>query len=324
MTTQVAKLNVRVARKIEEAQDICMLELASLDGSALPGFSAGSHVDVFLPNGLVRQYSLCNHPQETDRYQIAVLRCADSRGGSTAVHDLIKQGDTIAISAPRNNFALQHEAQKHLLLAGGIGITPLLSMAERLSTMGADFELHYAARSMQRMAFVSRIRESAYAENVKFYSDDAKQDAELKLDELIAAQDAGTHLYVCGPTGFMNAVLDKARALGWADDRLHREFFGAEVPAVQDGDEAFEVQLASSGKVVQVPVGVTVIHALTEAGVEIPYSCEQGVCGTCLTRVLEGTPDHRDMFLTEAEQACNDQFTPCCSRSRSVRLVLDI
>ena len=324
MTTQVAKLNVRISRKTEEAQDICMLELASLDGAALPGFSAGSHVDVFLPNGLVRQYSLCNHPQETDRYQIAVLRCEDSRGGSAAVHELLKDGDTISISAPRNNFALQHEARKHLLLAGGIGITPLLSMAERLNTLGADFEMHYAARSEQRMAFVRRIRDSAYASHVRFYCDDDKAAGELKLSEVLAAHDAGTHLYVCGPGGFMNAVLAKARELGWSEDCLHREFFTADAPQVQDGDQAFEVQLASTGQLIQIPVGVSIIHALEKVGVEIPYSCEQGVCGTCLTRVLEGTPDHRDVYLTEAEQACNDQFTPCCSRSRSARLVLDL
>lgn len=324
MSTQLATLNVRVSRKVQEAQDICMLELTSLDGSALPGFSAGSHVDVFLPNGLVRQYSLCNHPQETDRYQIAVLKCADSRGGSVAVHDMVHEGDSIAISAPRNNFALQPEAKKHLLLAGGIGITPLLSMAERLHTVGANFELHYTARSQQRMAFFKRIRESAYAQGVKIYSDDAKENGELKLDQVLSGADAGTHLYVCGPHGFMQAVLEKARALGWPEDQLHREFFGAELPLVQDGDQAFEVQLASSGKVVQVPVGVTVLNALNEAGVEISFSCEQGVCGTCVTRVLEGIPDHRDMYLTAAEQACNNQFTPCCSRSRSARLVLDL
>ena len=324
MSTQVAKLNVRISRKTEEAQDICMLELASLDGAALPGFSAGSHVDVFLPNGLVRQYSLCNHPQETDRYQIAVLRCEDSRGGSAAVHELLKEGDTLSISAPRNNFALQHEAHKHLLLAGGIGITPLLSMAERLNTLGADFEMHYAARSEQRMAFVRRIRDSAYASHVRFYCDDDKAAGELKLSEVLSAHDAGTHLYVCGPAGFMNAVLEKARELGWSEDCLHREFFTVDAPQVQDGDQAFEVQLASTGQRVQIPVGVSIIHALEKVGVEIPYSCEQGVCGTCLTRVLEGTPDHRDVYLTEAEQACNDQFTPCCSRSRSARLVLDL
>ena len=324
MSTQVAKLNVRISRRTEEAQDICMLELASLDSAALPGFSAGSHVDVFLPNGLVRQYSLCNHPEETDRYQIAVLRCEDSRGGSAAVHELLKEGDTISISAPRNNFALQHEARKHLLLAGGIGITPLLSMAERLSTIRADFEMHYAARSVQRMAFVKRIKDSPYASQVKFYCDDDKAAGELQLSQVLAGRDVETHLYVCGPSGFMNAVLDKARELGWGEDRLHREFFTAEAPQIQEADLAFEVQVASSGQLIQIPVGVSVIHALSEAGVGIPYSCEQGVCGTCLTRVLEGTPDHRDMYLTEAEQACNNQFTPCCSRSRSARLVLDL
>jgi vanillate O-demethylase ferredoxin subunit len=320
-----ATLSVRVARKTQEATDICSLELVSTDGSALPGFSAGSHVDVHLPGGVVRQYSLCNDPAETHRYLIAVLRDPGSRGGSVAVHDAVKEGDELKISEPKNHFALAHEAQRSLLLAGGIGVTPILCMAERLAVTGADFEMHYATRSRDRMAFIERIQGSAFAGKVQFHFDDGAPEQRLDLQALLAQPQAGTHLYVCGPKGFMDAVLGTARAAGWGEAQLHWEFFSAGADtAPRTGDEAFEVQLASSGRVVVVPPDKTVVQALAEAGVEVLVSCEQGVCGTCLTRVLQGTPDHRDVYLTPEEQEANDQFTPCCSRAKSARLVLDL
>jgi vanillate O-demethylase ferredoxin subunit len=320
-----ATLSVRVARKTQEATDICSLELVSTDGSALPGFSAGSHVDVHLPGGVVRQYSLCNDPAETHRYLIAVLRDPGSRGGSVAVHDAVKEGDELEISEPKNHFALAHEAQRSLLLAGGIGVTPILCMAERLAVTGADFEMHYATRSRDRMAFIERIQGSAFAGKVQFHFDDGAPEQRLDLQALLAQPQAGTHLYVCGPKGFMDAVLGAARAAGWGEAQLHWEFFSAGADtAPRTGDEAFEVQLASSGRVVVVPPDKTVVQALAEAGVEVLVSCEQGVCGTCLTRVLQGTPDHRDVYLTPEEQEANDQFTPCCSRAKSARLVLDL
>jgi vanillate O-demethylase ferredoxin subunit len=320
-----ATLRVRVARKAVEATDICSLELVSVDGGALPGFSAGSHVDVHLPDGVVRQYSLCNDPAETHRYLIAVLRDPASRGGSVAVHDAVQEGDELQISAPKNHFALAHEAGHSLLLAGGIGVTPILCMAERLSVAGASFEMHYAARSRDRTAFVERIQGSAFADKVQFHFDDGAQEQRLELPALLARPRPGAHLYVCGPKGFMDAVLATARAAGWGEQQLHWEFFSAGAEAApRTGDEAFEVQLASSGRVIMVAPDKTVTQALAEAGVEVLVSCEQGVCGTCLTRVLQGTPDHRDVYLTPEEQAANDQFTPCCSRAKSARLVLDL
>jgi vanillate O-demethylase ferredoxin subunit len=320
-----ATLRVRVARKAVEATDICSLELVSVDGGALPGFSAGSHVDVHLPGGTVRQYSLCNDPAETHRYLIAVLRDPASRGGSVAVHDAVQEGDELQISAPKNHFALAHEAGHSLLLAGGIGVTPILCMAERLGVMGVSFEMHYAARSRERTAFVERIQGSAFADKVCFHFDDGAQDQRLDLPALLARPQPGTHLYVCGPKGFMDAALATARAAGWGEQQLHWEFFSAGAEAApRTGDEAIEVQLASSGRVITVAPDQTVTQALAEAGVEVLVSCEQGVCGTCLTRVLQGTPDHRDVYLTPEEQAANDQFTPCCSRARSPRLVLDL
>ena len=316
-------LSVRVARKSIEAEDICSLELVSADGAPLPAFAAGSHIDVQLPGGPTRQYSLCNDPAETHRYLIAVLRDARSRGGSAAVHERVKVGDTLVISAPKNHFALAHDASSHLLLAGGIGVTPLLCMAERLAHAGADFEMHYCTRSPARTAFRQRIAVAPFASRVAFHFDDGEAAQKLDIAALLAAPRAGRHLYVCGPKGFMDAVLGSARAQGWPQAQIHYEFFGADT-APAAGDGGFEVMLASSGRVIKVAPDRSVVQALAEAGVSVATSCEQGVCGTCLTRVIEGEPDHRDLYLTPQEQAANDQFLPCCSRAKSARLVLDL
>jgi vanillate O-demethylase ferredoxin subunit len=318
-----ATLKVRVARRTAEAEGISSFELVSAGGEPLPAFAAGSHVDVQVPGGPTRQYSLCNDPAETHRYLIAVLRDAASRGGSTGMHDRVKEGDLLTISAPKNHFALAHDAASHLLLAGGIGITPLLCMAERLAIVGAPFEMHYCTRSKARTAFAARIEASAYAPKVLFHFDDGPVGQKLDIAALLAAPQSGRHLYVCGPKGFMDAVLASARAQGWPQAQIHYEFFAAE-PVAPGGGEAFEVMLASSGRVVPVPAGCSVVQALAGAGVSVATSCEQGVCGTCLTRVIEGVPDHRDLYLTPEEQAAGDQFLPCCSRAKSARLVLDL
>lgn len=318
-----AGFSVRVARKTVEAEGICSFELVRTDGQPLPAFAAGSHIDVEIPGGATRQYSLCNDPAETHRYLIAVLRDAGSRGGSVAMHDSVNEGDVLSISAPKNHFALAHDAASHLLLAGGIGVTPLLCMAERLAQVGAAFEMHYCTRSKARTAFALRIAASVFASRVAFHFDNGPADQRLGLDAVLADPQPGRHLYVCGPKGFMDAVLATARAKGWPEGRIHHEFFGAEVAARAD-DGSFEVKLASSGRVIPVAADCTVVQALADAGVSVATSCEQGVCGTCLTRVIEGEPDHRDMYLTPEEQAAGDQFLPCCSRSKSPRLVLDL
>ena len=275
-----------------------------------------------MPGGALRHYSLCNDPAETDRYLLGVLKDARSRGGSVAMHAQVHEGNTLRISPPRNHFPLAEAAPHSLLLAGGIGVTPLLSMADALHRAGASFELHLAARTRARLPFVERLRRSGFAGQVMSHLDD-EPDTALNIAALLANAPAGSHLYVCGPAGFMDAVLGTARNSGWSADRLHFEFFGAEV-APQAGDGSFEVELASSHRVIIVPADRSVAHALAEAGVALATSCEQGVCGTCLTRVLDGVPDHRDLYLTPEEQAANDQFTPCCSRSKSARLVLDL
>jgi len=315
-------IDVVVVSRNNEAQGICTYELANVDGSALPAFSAGSHIDVHLPGGLIRQYSLCNHPDEQHRYLIGVLKDPASRGGSQSLHEHIKGGDRLRISEPRNLFPLVHEARRSLLFAGGIGITPILCMAERLAHSGADFEMHYCARSSERAAFVERIRNSPFADRVFLHFDEQPETA-MNTAQVLANPQPDTHLYVCGPSGFMQHVLDSARAQDWQENALHREYFAA-APVDSSNDGSFSVKVGSTGQVFDIPPDKTVVQVLESHGIDIPMSCEQGVCGTCLTRVLEGVPDHRDMFLTEEEQACNDQFTPCCSRSKSPMLVLDI
>jgi len=325
-----ASRRVRVARKKVEAQDICSFELVAVDGEALPAFTAGSHIDVHIDvhmgapadGGLVRQYSLCNEAHSTGRYLIAVLLEPCSRGGSMAMHAL-EQGQEVRISDPKNHFALAHEASHHILLAGGIGITPLLCMAERLAATGASFELHYCSRSAQRAAFAGRIKSSAYADRVQFHFDDGAAEQKLDLAAVVNAAVPGAHLYVCGPTGFMDWVLATGRAAAWPEERLHREYFAA-APFDTSNDGSFEVQVASTGAVIRIGADQNVVQALAAHGVQIETSCEQGVCGTCLTKVIAGMPEHRDMFLTPDEQARGDQFTPCCSRSKSARLVLDL
>ncbi|MFY3386134.1 PDR/VanB family oxidoreductase [Paracidovorax sp. MALMAid1276] len=321
MTAQET-LRVRVVKKQAEAEGIASFELARVDGAALPPFSAGSHIDVHLPGGLVRQYSLCNASQESHRYRIAVLRDAASRGGSVAMHDQMHEGDDITISTPRNHFVL-HPAQRTVLLAGGIGVTPLLCMADRLVATGADFALHYCTRSAERTAFAAEIAASAMAPHVHFHVDTGAPEQRLDLAAVLAAPGADKRLYVCGPAGFIDHVVVSAKAMGWAPDRIHLEYFGA--PA-QDtaGDQGFEVRIASSGKVYPIAADESVVEALRREGIDILTSCEQGVCGTCLTRVLEGEVDHRDMYLTDEEKASNEQFMPCCSRARSKLLVLDL
>jgi vanillate monooxygenase ferredoxin subunit len=321
--SNASALSVRVANKATQAQDIMTFELVDVNGAALPAFAAGSHVDVHLPGGITRQYSLCNNPQETHRYLIAVLFDAASRGGSRAMHEQVAVGQLLQISVPKNHFTLAHEAGRSLLLAGGIGVTPILCMAERLAGIGAEFEMHYCTRSVERTAFKDRIAGSGFASKVKFHFDDGDAAQKLDMNRLLAEPQDDLHLYVCGPKGFMDAVLKTARTAGWPESQLHFEFFGAEV-AKSDSDAGFDVKLASSGRIVRVAKDKTVVKALADAGVEILTSCEQGVCGTCLTRVLEGVPDHKDSYLTLEEQAANDQFLPCCSRAKTASLVLDL
>jgi len=238
------------------------------------------------------------------------------------MHELQPRQELL-VSEPRNHFALAPAASRHLLLAGGIGITPILCMAEHLAQQGGEFALLYSTRSAERAAFLERLSASPFAPRVRVHRDDGPADQKLDIAAAVAARSNGTHLYVCGPAGFMDAVLGAARAAGWDEAALHREYFAGGVTKSGD-DGAFEVQIVSSGAVIRVAADQTVAAALAAAGVDVPLSCEQGFCGTCLTRVIAGVPDDRDLYLTDDERARGDQFTPCCSRAKSPRLVLDL
>ena len=316
-------LRVRVARKTPEAEGIASFELVDANGGELPAFDAGAHLDVHAPGGHVRQYSLCNAPGERQRYLIGVLRDPAPRGGSAALHDGLRVGDTLDVSPPKNHFPLDEQAQRSVLFAGGIGVTPILAMAEHLHAIGADFTLHYCTRSAARTAFAQRLASSGYAAQVQFHHDDGASDQKLDLARTLAQPEAGTHLYVCGPSGFLDAVRATARDAGWPDAQVHFEYFTG-VAQHAATDRHFDIVIKSSGQVIRVEAAQTVTEALEANGVVVPTSCEQGVCGTCLTRVLEGEVDHKDLYLTPEEQAANDQFLPCCSRARSARLVLDL
>ncbi|GAB7530538.1 PDR/VanB family oxidoreductase [Pseudomonas sp. 3A(2025)] len=317
-------IDVVVISRKEEAPGICSYELARADRSPLPAFSAGAHIDVHVPGdaGWVRQYSLCNAPSEQHRYQIGVLDDPASRGGSATIHRLLQAGMHLRISEPRNLFELATDARRSLLFAGGIGITPILCMVEHLAATDADFELHYCVRARDKAAFINRLQASAFADRV-FVHVDEEPASVLQAASVLAGPQPDVHLYVCGPGGFMQHVLDSARAQGWSEANLHREYFAA-APVDTSADGSFSVKVNSTGCVFEIPKDQSVIQVLELHGIELPVSCEQGVCGTCLTGVLEGIPEHRDMYLTEEEQALNDQFTPCCSRSKTPLLVLDI
>jgi vanillate O-demethylase ferredoxin subunit len=316
-------LEVRIVGRRVEAEDILSFELQRADSGPLPPYSAGAHVDVHLPGGLVRQYSLCSPEGMHSKYTIGVLKEPSSRGGSKLLHERVQVGDTLAISEPRNKFPLDVHARRSLLFAGGIGITPILAMADELARDGRDFELHYCARSCGRMAFVERITSSPWAAKVSLHFDDGATEQRLDATRALAAPGDDAHVYVCGPAGFMNHILGTGRSLGWEETRLHREYFVAE-PTNHAADKPFELELRRSGRKVFVPADKSAAAALAEAGVDIPLSCEQGVCGTCLTPVLDGIPEHRDFYLTEEEHQRNDRFTPCCSRSVTPRLLVDL
>lgn len=318
-----AWLEARVAEITRVAADVRGYELVPAAGDRWPDFSAGSHVDVELKQGLVRQYSLCNAPGETERYRIAVRLDEAGRGGSRHLHYEVRRGDRLRISRPRNNFRLDEAQSDYVLIAGGIGITPLLAMAYRLHALDKSFTLHQCARNRAAVAFADEQPEFPFADHIMTWLDDAAFDQRFDMARATGAYRAGRQLYVCGPAGFMRAVMDRAAALGWPQEALFSETF---VPPQVDAAEnrPFEVELRRSGRVLQVPADAFLIDVLHDNGCGVMCSCTQGICGSCLTPVLEGEVDHRDAILTDAERAANDQMTVCVSRARGERLVLDL
>jgi|SRR6266446_6953381 len=314
-------LEVKVARRLDEAQDIVSLEFVPASGSSLLAFEAGSHVDVHVAPGVVRQYSICNDPRESHRYVFGILREPQSRGGSATIHAQFAEGRVLRISRPRNNFRLIESARHSILAGGGIGITPILSMAWRLHALGSSFELHYCTRTLARTAFKDLLKSAPFADRISLHLDDGPREQQFDIDACLAKPDADTHLYACGPGGFMEHVTSGATRLGWAADHVHTEYFSADVDVTGD---VFTVRAARSGLTLAIPANQSIADVLLANNIELPLSCEQGVCGTCVTPVLEGVPDHRDFYFTDEERAANDQMTPCCSRAKTPLLVLDI
>lgn len=310
-------MTLTVTDRTDDRGDIARIRFG---GDALPAFTAGAHLDLWLPDfGAWRQYSLCSDPAQAGVYEIAVLKDAKSRGGSEAVHATARVGATFTVEGPRNHFPLVEEATRTILLGGGIGITPMLAMAERLHALGRDFTLHYCTRSRDVTAFLDRLETAPWADRVVHHFDDGDAAQRLDLARDLPEPAPGTHLYVCGPQGFMDWVIATAEAAGHRN--IHREYFAAEVDKSGGG---FEVEARASGRTLTVGPGDTIAKVLAAAGIRVEVKCEEGVCGTCVTDVIEGEIDHRDRFLTEEERADGDQICVCCSRARGARLVLDI
>lgn len=314
-------LSVIVKRICPQTADILSFELVSAGGEALPASTPGSHIDVAVADGIVRQYSLCNGPGEDGSYVIAVKREPVSRGGSAAMHERVREGDVLSISVPRNHFPVDWSAQSHLLLAGGIGITPLLSMARHLQAAGAGFQLHYFVRSDDHIAFRELLGSPDLRSKVSLHLGLSATEVRACMQSLLASRAAMQHLYFCGPAAFMALAADLAKP-GWPAESVHMEYFSA--PASEAPKGSFEVRMKRSGGACVVPEGKSIVEALAEKGVMIETSCEQGVCGTCLVSVCGGEPDHRDVYLSDQEKRDGDKILPCVSRSRSPVLILDV
>jgi vanillate O-demethylase ferredoxin subunit len=316
-------IEVQVKRVTHEASDIKSFELGYADGSCLPSFQPGSHIDVHLGAGMVRQYSLCNGPNDTCAYLIAVKKEAASRGGSRGMHERIKVGDTLTISSPRSNFELAPQAARHLLVGAGIGITPLLSMARHLLASASDFQMHYFGRSVEHAAFHAALSGPEFAGRVVFHLGLDAEAVRATLQGLLAQRPQDAHLYLCGPAPFMDQVRAQA-APAWPGDAVHLEYFGADQALLAGPKQGFEVTLARSGGTYTVSDSESIAEVLARHGIDVALSCEQGVCGTCITGVLDGVPDHRDMFLSDEEQKSCKHIALCVSRALSPRLTLDL
>jgi tetrachlorobenzoquinone reductase len=315
---------VRVSQLSEETPTVRVLELQPEGGHVLPPCEAGAHIDLHLPNGMSRSYSLIGPPGEASVYRIAVARDAVTRGGSAYVHDHMPVGTPLQVSAPRNHFALDESAPLSVLIAGGIGITPLWCMAQRLNQIGRRWRLHYACRTRELAAFQAPLAAAAAAGDgeVAFWWDDENGGRHLDVRALVAAAPAQAHLYCCGPAPMIAAF--RAAAETRPPETVHFESFKATPVAKDRPLGGFVVELARTGTQVAVPAGSTILDALMMQGIDAPYSCYEGLCGTCETRVLEGIPDHRDEILTAKAKASNETIIICCSGSKSPRLVLDL
>ncbi|WP_031358758.1 PDR/VanB family oxidoreductase [Caballeronia sordidicola] len=317
-TKQALSALIRSLR--HEADGVLSVELVPGPGAHFPGFEAGAHVDVHLPNGLVRSYSLSNSSADIDRYVLGILEDRQSRGGSKYIHANFRCGMAVAIDAPRNNFRLDENAASSILIAGGIGITPILSMYRRLIQLGRPVKLVYCARSRKQAGFVEHLLEMGG--DVLLHFDDEHDGAPIDLPALLERESKDVHAYCCGPEVMLRAFEEASGLAGIAN--VHVERFAADPEIRRTDGNSYVVELSKSGKTLGVEAGKTLLQTLLDANVYVDHSCEEGVCGSCETRVLSGIPDHRDSVLSAAERAANKKIMVCVSGCKSGKLILDL
>ena len=316
-------LDAQIASVRDVADGIREFTLTPRNGIEFPAFSAGAHIDVHVEEGLVRQYSLCNSPSDSDRYVIAVKKEVDGRGGSRAMHENVKTGQAIEISEPRNNFPLAKSATDYVLVAGGIGITPILGMAHELYERGASFEVHVSARDKASLPFGDSLSELPFSDRISVYLND-EPERKFIPEKAVALWEEGRELYICGPSGFMEWVESSLTGIDWPNEKIFSETFVAREIDMSE-NKAFEVELARSGKVLTVEPDQFLLDVLNDNGAGVICSCTQGICGSCITPVLSGQPEHRDVIMTDAERAANDKMCVCVGRAKTgERLVLDL
>ena len=322
-THDEVNLGLRVVGRKAGADGVVVLELADRFGAPLPAWSPGAHIDVRMPGDLVRQYSLCGDPANGSVWRIGVFREPDGRGGSAFVHDQVRVGDYLDIRGPRNNFELL-PATRYVFIAGGIGVTPLLPMARTARRAGSAWEFHYGGRSRTSMAFVDDLDalqlENDHLARVSLYPQD--EVGLIDLDSILAPPRPGTLIYCCGPEALLEAV--ERCCAQWPAGTLHVERFAPKDAGEPVFSGTFEVELAASGVTLKVPPDKSILEVVREAGIMVPFSCQEGTCGTCETPVLEGAIDHRDSLLSPEEQAENDTMFVCVSRAACPRVVLDL
>ncbi|MCU1700843.1 MAG: Ferredoxin-NADP reductase [Mycobacterium sp.] len=313
-----AGITLTVANRTSGADGVVVLDLRSRTAEPLPSWQPGAHIDLLLPEGLIRQYSLCGDPHDHATYTIAVLREDNGRGGSRFIHDELRAGDEVRIRGPRNQFGLVR-SERYTFIAGGIGITPILPMVSAAEAAGADWHLHYGGRHRRSMAFLDALQRWPRS-RIHLYPQDEMGliDLERVIDD--ARHDPPAHLYCCGPTPLLDAVQAAAGAI--ASSHLHMERFRPTDVAEGPG-RPFDVELVRSGLRLTVPGDTSLLDTLLAAGVDVQYSCESGTCGTCEMTVLKGEVDHRDTLLTAEERDANDTVYPCVSRCKGDLLVLD-
>lgn len=316
-------LDVIVTSTYVNGQGNLSFLLSKKDGEGLPPFEPGAHIDVHLPDGLIRQYSLCGPVSKLDAYEICVRLDDNSRGGSLVMHRSIEVGSSLQISIPRNNFPLP-QASRYLLFAGGIGITPLITMMEAIRESELDVELHYYTSSISEVAFLQRLQSSPLNSFVFLHHSETGGTLRKSLPTCLAEPNPDAVIVSCGPNGFMSHLKDKAILNGWTSAQFYSEKFHADTLFSDEPINHFQVQIASTGQQFLIPEDKSIAAVLMDHGFPLELSCEQGICGACLTSVTCGIPDHRDSVQSEEEKTLNNQMTLCCSRAKSELLVLDL